>query len=97
VPPGGSFNYYSGILGDISDQDEQLWINQPICSGADGAGFRVTVATNGNSVNQQHVILCAGPSLSRVNQPPAEEPPPKRKKNNDRKRKRNNQRKKKKR
>jgi hypothetical protein len=97
VPPGGSFNYYSGISDDISDQDEQAWINQPICSGADGAGFRVTVANHGNSVNQQHVVPCDAPSLFRVNEPPVDESPPKRKKTNDRKRKRNNQHQKKKR
>jgi len=74
VPPGGSFNYYSGIPGDISDQDEQLWIDKPICSNSAGAGFRITVGADGESVNERHVILCDGPSRIRVNEPPAAAP-----------------------
>src|SRR5215211_6167947 len=74
VPPGGSFNYYSGISGDISDQDEQLWIDTPICSDSAGAGFRITVSADGESVNERHVILCDGPSRIRVNEPPAAAP-----------------------
>jgi hypothetical protein len=71
VPSGGSFSYYSGTSQNISDEDEQAWISLPICSGSAGAGFRVTVGVTANSVNQQHVILCDGPSLIRVNEPPA--------------------------
>jgi hypothetical protein len=74
VPPGGSFNYYSGTLEDISDQDEQAWITKLICSGSAGAGFRVTVGAEGDSVNERHVILCDGPSQIRVNEPPAAAP-----------------------
>jgi hypothetical protein len=74
VPPGGSFNYYSGISGDISDQDEQLWIDTLICSDSAGAGFRITVGADGDSVNERHVILCDGPSRIRVNEPPAAAP-----------------------
>ena len=74
VPPGGSFNYYSGTSEDISDQDEQAWINTVICSGSAGAGFRITVGADGDSVNERHVILCDGPSRIRVNEPPAAAP-----------------------
>jgi hypothetical protein len=74
VPPGGSFNYYSGISGDISDQDEQLWIDTLICSDSAGAGFSITVSADGESVNERHVILCDGPSRIRVNEPPAAAP-----------------------
>ena len=79
--PGRSFNYYSGIPGEISNQDEQLWINQPICSGVVGAGFRVTIGVNANSEVQQHVILCDGPSVITVNEPPVVAPTQKRKRN----------------
>ena len=74
VPPGGSFNYYSGTSEDISDQDEQAWINTLICSDSAGAGFRITVGADGESVNERHVILCDGPSRIRVNEPPAAAP-----------------------
>jgi len=74
VSPGGSFNYYSGTSEDISDQDEQAWINTLICSGSAGAGFRITVGADGESVNERHVILCDGPSRIRVNEPPAAAP-----------------------
>jgi hypothetical protein len=74
VPPGGSFSYYSGISGEISDQDEQLWKYEIVCSGTAGAGFRITVGAGTDSVNERHVILCDGPSRIRVNEPPAAAP-----------------------
>jgi hypothetical protein len=86
VLPGGAFNYYSGITDDISDQDEQQWNSNPVCSGNAGAGFRVSIGANANSVNQQHVILCNGPSLIRVNEAPVATPVQKRKKHNGKKR-----------
>ena len=91
VPPGGAFSYYSGISGDISDEDEQLWINQRICSGDAGAGFRITIGANANAAVQQHVILCTGPSVTRVNETPAATPVEEPTKDDGQKRKRNNQ------
>jgi hypothetical protein len=83
VRPGGSFNYYSGITDDISNPTEQAWINLEICSGDAGAGFKVTVGATSNSLNQQHVVLCDGPSLIRVNEPRQAARTHKRKRKND--------------
>jgi hypothetical protein len=92
VSPGSSFSSYSGISDDISDDDELTWINQLICSGTAGAGFRVTIGANADSVNQQYVVLCDGPSVVTVNEPPLAMPLAMPLATPKRKRKRNNHR-----
>ena len=82
--PGSGFNYYSGILGDTDDPEGQIWIHQLICSETTGAGFKITVGANADSVNQQYVVLCNGPSLVKVNEPSQVAPVQKRKRNHHR-------------
>jgi hypothetical protein len=84
VSPAGSFSYYSGIPDEISDDNELAWIKQLICSETAGAGFRVTVGANADSVNQQYVVLCDGPSVVRVNEPSQVAPDHKRKRHHHR-------------
>lgn len=60
---GERFSLYSGPVGDVSDDDEQAWRQDPVCttSAGNGAGFRLYTSFSATSRVHEYEVFCDDP------------------------------------